>query len=176
MIPVSTRFSRYYGHGFICQLAFSARFMHPMHFIQIQTTANYYTCKYFLLFGCCAMEQCPFPGCPVRWPELIQVNHLLTKPYHATNPEKMFLSAFNCLRLFTYLNTILLFIPYYRKFPEYSDTQKICCNHSKIWTLWLYQRVTSPNDADGMANSVDSDQTAPDLGLHCLPRSVCPKT
>ena len=48
-----------------------------------------------------------------------------------------------------------------RKFPKYSDTQKICCNHSKIWTMWLYQRVMSPNDADGMANSVDPDQTAP---------------
>ena len=59
----------------------------------------------------------------------------------------------------------------YRKFPKYSDTQKICCNHSKIWTMWLYHRVMSPNDADGMANSVD-----PDLGLHCLPRPVCQKT
>ena len=51
--------------------------------------------------------------------------------------------------------------PEYRKFPKYSDTQKICCNHSKIWTLWLYYSVMSPNDADGMANSVDPDQTAP---------------
>ena len=47
-----------------------------------------------------------------------------------------------------------------------------------------------PNDADGMANSVDPDQSAqeqPDLhlhcllkqsdqDLHCLPRPVCPKT
>ena len=49
----------------------------------------------------------------------------------------------------------------YRKCPKYSDTQKICCNHSKIWTMWLYHRVMSPNDADGMANSVDPDQTAP---------------
>ena len=47
----------------------------------------------------------------------------------------------------------------YRKFPKYSDTQTMCCNHSKIWTMWLYHRVTSPNDADGMANSID-----PDLG------------
>ena len=31
----------------------------------------------------------------------------------------------------------------------------------KISTLWLYHRVMSPNDADGMANSVDPDQTAP---------------
>ena len=69
----------------------------------------------------------------------------------------------------------------YRKFPKYSNTQKICSNHPKIW-----------NDADGMANIVDPDQTAPleesdlgirlllqeqsDLGLHCLPRHICPKT
>ena len=48
----------------------------------------------------------------------------------------------------------------YRKFPKYSDTQNICCNHSKIWTTWLYHRVMGPNDADGIANSVDPDQTA----------------
>ena len=49
----------------------------------------------------------------------------------------------------------------YRKFPKYSDTQKICCNHSKIWTMLLYHRVMSPNDTDGMANCADPDQTAP---------------
>ena len=49
----------------------------------------------------------------------------------------------------------------YCKFPKYSDTQNICCNHSKIWTMWLNHRLMSPNDADGMANSVDPDQTAP---------------
>ena len=45
----------------------------------------------------------------------------------------------------------------YRKFPKYSDTQKICCSLSKIWTMWLYYNVMSPNDADGMANSEDPD-------------------
>ena len=75
----------------------------------------------------------------------------------------------NC---FTVLSGQLLI---YRKFPKYLDTHKICCNHSKIRTMWLYHRVMSPNDADGMANSVDPDQTAP-LGLHCLPRHNCPKT
>ena len=66
---------------------------------------------------------------------------------------------------------------YYRKFPKYSDTQKIGCNHSKIWTMWLYRRVMSPNDADGMENSVDPDQEEQsDVGLHCLPRHICPKT
>ena len=49
----------------------------------------------------------------------------------------------------------------YRKFPKYSETQKICCNHTKIWTMWLYHRVMSPNDADRMTNSVNPDQTAP---------------
>ena len=47
----------------------------------------------------------------------------------------------------------------YRKFPKYSDPPKNCCTHSKIWTMWLYRRVMSPNNADGMANSVDPDQT-----------------
>ena len=27
--------------------------------------------------------------------------------------------------------------------------------------MWLYPRVMNPIDADGMANSVDPDQTAP---------------
>ena len=49
----------------------------------------------------------------------------------------------------------------YRKVPKYSDTQKIWYNHSKIWTMWLYHTAMSPNDADGMANSVDPHQTAP---------------
>ena len=35
----------------------------------------------------------------------------------------------------------------------------------------------SLNDSDGMADSVDPDQTAPsDQSLHCLPRPVCLKT
>ena len=54
-----------------------------------------------------------------------------------------------------------LFAQAYRKFPKYSDTQSICCYHSKIWTMWLYHREMSPKDAEGMANSVDPDQTAP---------------
>ena len=36
-------------------------------------------------------------------------------------------------------------------------------------------RVMRSKDADGMANSLDVDQQS-DLGLHCLPRPVCPKT
>ena len=56
----------------------------------------------------------------------------------------------------------------YRIFPKYWDTQKICCNHSKIWTMWLYHMVISPNDADRMAKSVDPDQTL------IWVRTVCP--
>ena len=34
----------------------------------------------------------------------------------------------------------------------------------------FYHRVIWPKDVNGMADSVDADQTAPsDLGLHCLP-------
>ena len=61
----------------------------------------------------------------------------------------------------------------YRKFPKYSDTKNICCNHSKIWTMWLNHRVMGPNDADGMANSVDPDQTAPRSSLIRV-CTVCP--
>ena len=38
--------------------------------------------------------------------------------------------------------------------------------------MLFYDRVMCPNDADGLANSVDADQTAPsgaDQSLHCLP-------
>ena len=43
--------------------------------------------------------------------------------------------------------------------------------------MWLYHRVMSLHDADGMANSVDPDQTEQsDLGMHCLPKHICPKT
>ena len=51
---------------------------------------------------------------------------------------------------------------------------------------WQFKQRSShkelcPKRADGMANSVDPDQTAPredqsDLVLHCLPKPVCPKT
>ena len=33
-----------------------------------------------------------------------------------------------------------------------------------------------PKDANRMTNNVEQDQTAPDLGLHCLPRPACPKS
>ena len=51
--------------------------------------------------------------------------------------------------------------PLYHKNPKISDTQKICCNHPKSWTRWLFLRVIHPKDAAGIAHSVDPDQTAP---------------
>ena len=42
----------------------------------------------------------------------------------------------------------------YCKFPKYSDTQKICCNHPQSWTRWRLLRVMHPKDAEGIANSV----------------------
>ena len=75
------------------------------------------------------------------------------------------------------------------------DTRKNGCDYPKIKTVSFYYRVFGPKDVDGRANSVDSDQTAPeeqsdqgrsslirvytvcsDQGLHCLPRPVYPKT
>ena len=53
------------------------------------------------------------------------------------------------------------------------DTRKNYCNYPKIWLIWIFHGVVHLNDADGMANSVDPDQS--DLGLHCLLRPVCPK-
>ena len=78
--------------------------------------------------------------------------------------RQVFSKCGSCCAIIVHLLVVFLsrdVILYYRKFPKYSDTQKICCNHSKIWTMWLYHRVMSPNDADAMANSVDPDQTAP---------------
>ena len=49
----------------------------------------------------------------------------------------------------------------YSKFPKYSDTQRIGCNHPKSWTRWRFLRVIHPKDAEGIENSVDLDQTAP---------------
>ena len=43
----------------------------------------------------------------------------------------------------------------YRKNAINSDTWKICCNHPKIWTRWLYYVIMHSKDANGMADSVD---------------------
>ena len=61
-----------------------------------------------------------------------------------------------------------------RKVTNFSDAKKLCCDQPKIQIKWPNHRVICPKDANGKANSEDPDQTAL-LGLHCLPRAICPK-
>ena len=42
----------------------------------------------------------------------------------------------------------------------YFGHPKICCNHRKSRTRWLFLRVMHPKYAKGITNSVDPDQTA----------------
>ena len=58
------------------------------------------------------------------------------------------------------------------KFLNIQTPEKIAAIILKFERCGSYHRIMSPKDADEMANSVDPDQTAPDLGLHCLPRPV----
>ena len=53
------------------------------------------------------------------------------------------------------------FIPTYGKVPKFSDTRKLCCNLPKTQTKRPKLRVFYQNDANGIANSEDPDQTAP---------------
>ena len=49
----------------------------------------------------------------------------------------------------------------YRKVPKFSDARKLRCNLPKIQTKRPNLRVFCQNDANGIANSEDPDQTAP---------------
>ena len=49
----------------------------------------------------------------------------------------------------------------YGKVPKFSDARKLCYNLPKIQTKKPNLRVYRQKDANGMANSVDPDQTAP---------------
>ena len=49
----------------------------------------------------------------------------------------------------------------YRKVPKFWDARKVCCNLPKIHTKRPKLRVFSQEDANGIANSEDPDQTAP---------------
>ena len=42
--------------------------------------------------------------------------------------------------------------------------------------MWIYHRVMRSPEDEVVAISVDPGQEQSDLGLHCLPRPVCPKT
>ena len=49
----------------------------------------------------------------------------------------------------------------YRKDPKFSDARKLSCNLSKIQTKRPNLRVFCQRDANGIASSEDTDQTAP---------------
>lgn len=55
-------------------------------------------------------------------------------------------------------------------------TPKNCFKYPKIWTINFSHRKIHPKIVGWMANSEDTDITAPDLGLHGLPRPASPKT
>ena len=52
----------------------------------------------------------------------------------------------------------------YPKVPKFLDARKPCCNLPKIQTKSPNLRVFSQEDANGIANSEDPNQTAP-LGV-----------
>ena len=49
----------------------------------------------------------------------------------------------------------------YRKVPNFSDVRKLCCNLPKIQEKRPKLRVFCQKDANEIANSEDSHQTAP---------------
>ena len=53
------------------------------------------------------------------------------------------------------------FIQLYCKVHKFSEAKKLCCNPPKIQTKRPNLRVLCQNDANGIANSEDPDQTAP---------------
>ena len=59
----------------------------------------------------------------------------------------------------------------YCKVPKFSDAKKLSCNLPIIQTKRPNLSIFSQKDANGIANSEQSD-----LGLYCLPRSICPKS
>ena len=61
----------------------------------------------------------------------------------------------------------------YCKVPKFSDAKAISVIYLKLEKKFNH-RVMHPKDADSIANSEDPEQS--DLGLHCLPRPICPKT
>ena len=50
---------------------------------------------------------------------------------------------------------------FYRNDSKFSDPKKLCCNLPEIQTKRPNPKVFCQNDANGIANSEDPDQTAP---------------
>ena len=60
----------------------------------------------------------------------------------------------------TILKWAILWVLYYRKNSKIWDTSNNCHNCPKNRKVWCNIALMHPKDADGMANSVDPDQTA----------------
>ena len=58
-------------------------------------------------------------------------------------------------------NSGLLLVVPLAKVPKFLDARKLCCNLPKIQTKRPKLRLFYQNDANGIANSEDPDQTAP---------------
>ena len=52
-------------------------------------------------------------------------------------------------------------VKHYRKSSQYLDSKNVCHNYRKTQTKRFFHREICSKGADGMANSVDPDQTAP---------------
>ena len=67
----------------------------------------------------------------------------------------------------------------YHKVPKFSDARKPCYNQSKIQTKRPNLRVFHQKDAKEKLTKKTQIrlllEEQSDLGLHCLPRPICPK-
>ena len=67
--------------------------------------------------------------------------------------------SFGSVHDFVWHCTFILLM--YRKNCKFWDTWNYYCNYPKIWSRWLKHTTMHPKDVEGIANSVDPDQTAP---------------
>ena len=96
--------------------------------------------------------------------------------------EKLFIGTLRIIQL-TSLETKVLGSSYACgtiKFLNFRMPEIFSVIYLKFKQRGQILRVFCQNGANGIANSGDPDQNAPlgqsDLGLHCLPRPICPKT
>ena len=62
----------------------------------------------------------------------------------------------------------------YRKNSKNWDTLNYYRDCPTNVIVGFYSTILRSKDADRITNRVDTDQTAPQLGLHCLLRPICP--
>ena len=62
-------------------------------------------------------------------------------------------SNFRTITAIFQLSECLAFLQFCKN-PKILDAQKVCCNHPKIWTSWLYHRIMRPKGADAKAQDL----------------------